>query len=262
MSGLTGPQANVMKARMTAGGLAVGMIVRVTRGVEIAAIARSAGFDSLYVDLEHCSFSLDVVSQIAIAATALGVTPLVRTPTLDATEIGRILDVGAQGVIAPHIESRLQAEALVDAALFPPLGRRAFFGAHAHTLFAPADAKATMPKLNEATLVVAMIESVVALDKVEDIASVPGLDMLLVGANDLSASMGLTGQPDHERMREAFAHVGAVCQNRGLHLGLGGLSGKPDFVRELVAGGARYVSAGSDAGFLYSAAVATAGAYR
>jgi 2-keto-3-deoxy-L-rhamnonate aldolase RhmA len=98
-------QPNLMKAKMDAGGLAVGMIVRLMRNVEIAAIAKSAGFDCLYIDLEHCSFSLETVSQICMTATALGVTPLVRVAGHDAATISRTLESGAQGVIIPHLDT-------------------------------------------------------------------------------------------------------------------------------------------------------------
>lgn len=82
---------------MEAGQLVVGMIVRIMRGVEIAAIAKSAGFDSLYIDLEHCSFSTETISAICMTAVGLGVTPLVRLPGLDKAEISRTLSIGAQG---------------------------------------------------------------------------------------------------------------------------------------------------------------------
>src|SRR4051794_35277082 len=136
--------ANHMKATMNAGGVAVGMVVRLLRGVEVAAIAKSAGFDCLYIDLEHCSFSLETVSQISIAATALGVTPLVRVPGKDKSFIGRTLETGAQGVIVPHIESRSEAEMIVEAARFPPSGERSLLTTSAHTLFRGGPAAETM----------------------------------------------------------------------------------------------------------------------
>ena len=113
-----------MKAKMESGGLAVGMIVRLMRTVEIAAIAKSAGFDCLYIDLEHCSFSLETVSQISLTAAALGVTPLVRVAGLDPADISRTLEAGAQGIIVPHLENRAQAVDIVEAALYPPRGDR------------------------------------------------------------------------------------------------------------------------------------------
>ncbi|KQS95511.1 aldolase/citrate lyase family protein [Rhizobium sp. Leaf386] len=262
MTGLDIPTRNLMKAKMDAGELAVGMIVRLMRNVEIAAIAKSAGFDCLYIDLEHCSFSLETVSQISMTATALGVTPLVRVPGLDKAEISRTLEAGAQGIIVPHLETKAQAEDIVDAAKFQPQGNRSLLGANPHTLFRAGPAAETMEKMNQAALVVGMIESVNAVENADGIASVDGMDMLLIGTNDLCNSLGLPGQLDHARVRESYEHVAAVCRARGKHLGVGGLNTRPDVAKEMIALGARYISAGSDTGFLTSAANATAQLYR
>ena len=106
MHSLEVPSKNLMKAKMNSGELAVGMIVRLMRGVEIAAIARSAGFDCLYIDLEHCSFSLETVSQICITATALGVTPVVRVPGKDKAISAALSKQGRRAIIVPHIENQ------------------------------------------------------------------------------------------------------------------------------------------------------------
>ncbi len=247
---------------MHSGELAVGMIVRLLRGVEVAAIARSAGFDCLYIDLEHCSFSLETVSQISIAAAALGVSPLVRVAGKDKAEIGRTLETGAQGIIVPHVETRAEAEMIVEAARFAPAGDRSLLATNAHTLFRGGPAAETMAKMNEATLVVGMIESVSAVERADDIASVAGLDMLLVGTNDLCNSLGVPGQLDHPSVAEAYRHVAAACQNAGTFLGVGGLNSRPEVAKEMIALGARYVSAGSDTGFLMSAASLAAKTFR
>ena len=250
-----------MKAKMESGGLAVGMIVRLMRNVEIAAIAKSAGFDCLYIDLEHCSFSLETVSQICLTAVALGVTPLVRVAGHDPADISRTLEAGAQGIIVPHLESRAQAVNIVDAALYPPAGGRSLLATNPHTLFRGGPAAETMQKMNVAILVVGMIESVTAVDNAEDIASVDGLDMLLVGTNDLCISLGVPGELGHSRVREAYEHVAAACRAKGKHLGVGGLNTRPDIAKDMIALGAHYVSAGSDTGFLMSAATAAAKAF-
>ena len=254
-------QPNAMKAKMDSGGLAVGMIVRLVRGAEITAIARSAGFDSLYIDLEHCSFSLETIGQMCIAAAAIGVTPLVRTAGLDKTEIARTLEAGAQGIIVPHVETRSEAEAMVDAARFAPAGTRSLLGANPHTLFRAGPPQETMRQMNEATLVVAMVESRTAVENVDQIAGVDGLDMLLVGTNDLCASLGRTGDFEHPEVAEAYAQVAEACRRHGKHLGVGGLSSRPDVARRMIDLGARYVSAGSDTGFLMSAGVSAAGQF-
>lgn len=259
---MTLPNANLMKQKMQSGGLAVGMIVRLMRNVEVAAIARSCGFDCLYIDLEHCSFSLETVSQISVTATAMGITPLVRVPGMDAATISRTLEAGAQGVIIPHLETAAQAAAVVQAAKFPPMGSRSLLGPNPHTLFRVGPAAETMQAMNDAVLVVAMIESVTAVENAEQIAAVPGMDMLLIGTNDLCNSLGAPGQYDNPAVHEAYAQVAAACHKHGKHLGVGGLNARPDLARRMIALGASYVSAGSDTGFLMSAGAAAAAAYR
>ena len=256
------PNANRMKQKMQSGGVAVGMIVRLMRNVEVAAIAHSCGFDSVYIDLEHCSFSLETVSQISMTATALGITPIVRVPGIDPAMISRTLESGAQGIIIPHLETRAQAELVVQAAKFPPMGNRSLLGPNLHTLFRVGPAAQTMQLMNDAVLVVAMIESVTAVENADEIASVAGLDMLLIGTNDLCNSLGVPGQYDHPAVRDAYEKVAAACRKHGKHLGVGGLNSRPDIARQMIALGASYVSAGSDTGFLMSAGAAAATAYR
>lgn len=255
-------QPNLMKTKMEAGGLAVGMIVRLMRNVEVAAIAKSAGFDCLYIDLEHCSFSLETVSQICMTATGLGITPVVRVPGHDTAMISRTLEAGAQGVIIPHLDTADQARAVVDAARFPPTGSRSLLGPNPHTLFRVGPAAETMQAMNDAVLVTGMIESITAIENADEIAAVPGLDMLLVGTNDLCNSLGIPGQLDHPSVREAYATVAAACKKHGKHLGVGGLNSRPDVAKEMIAMGGRYISAGSDTGFLMSAATTTAALYK
>jgi 2-keto-3-deoxy-L-rhamnonate aldolase RhmA len=113
---------NHVKERLGRGEVVASMTVRLIRGIEIARIAKTAGFDSLYVDLEHASFSLDTTGQICVAALEAGITPLVRVPGV--AEVSRVLDGGALGVIAPHVQSADDARAYVAAAKFPPLGHR------------------------------------------------------------------------------------------------------------------------------------------
>jgi 2-keto-3-deoxy-L-rhamnonate aldolase RhmA len=250
--------ANPLRQRMRDGALAVGMIVRLVRGVEIVAIAKTAGFDCLFIDLEHNGFSLETVTQICLAANLAGITPLVRVVALDEGQIAHAFDCGAMGVIVPQVESAADARLAVHAAKFPPLGGRSIMPCLPHLMFRPAPAVPAMAAVNEATLVIAMVESRKALDAVEDIAAVEGLDMLLVGANDLCNALGLPGQLDHPEVRAAFARVAAACQAHGVFFGVGGLGQRPELAKEMIALGARYATAGADITFLVTAAMANA----
>jgi 2-keto-3-deoxy-L-rhamnonate aldolase RhmA len=253
---------NAMRARMRAGDLAVGMIVRLVRGVEIVAIARTAGFDCLMIDLEHNGFSHETATQLCLSAAIAGVTPLVRVASFDPVQIAQALDCGAHGVIVPEIETADQARAAVQAARFPPLGRRSVMPCQPQLGFRPMANAPAMQAVNEGTLLVSMIESPTALENVEEIARVPGLDMLLVGANDLANALGLSGKTDHPDVLAAFARVAAACKAAGKFFGVGGLGQKPEIARDMVALGASYVTAGADVTFFVNAAIAQVAKFR
>jgi 2-keto-3-deoxy-L-rhamnonate aldolase RhmA len=162
-----------------------------------------------------------------------------------------------------HLETAEQARIAVDAALFPPLGSRSFVATSVQTLFRPGKAAEMMPRLNAEILIIGVIESVAALENVEAIAAVPGLDVLLVGTNNLSNSMGLFGQLDHALALAAYARVAAACKAQDKHLGVGGLAWRPDIARSLITWlGATYATAGSDAAFLLNGSTAACMAFR
>ena len=247
---------NRVKDKLARGEIVSSMTVRLVRGIEIARIAATAGFDSLYVDMEHSSFSFDTTGQICMAALAAGVTPLVRVPGIAAVQ--RVLDGGALGIIAPHVRSAAEARDYVRAAKFPPLGERSAAGPLPHLHYRSLPAAAADAALNAATTLMVQFESDEAIANAEEIAAVDGLDMVMIGSNDLLADWGLTGQYEHPRLREAYAKTIATCRSCGKHVGVGGLSSRPDLAAEFVRLGARYVSTGTDLGFLLAAATAKA----
>ena len=249
---------NNVKAKFARGEVVASMTVRLVRGVEIARIAKTAGFDTLYVDMEHCSFSIDTTGQICMAALEAGITPLVRVPANTPEYISRVLDAGAMGVIAPHVRSAAEARAVVRAAKFPPLGDRSANAGLPHLQYRSFPASEANPALNEATLVCVMMEAVDALEHVEEIAAVEGVDMMLIGTNDLTAEWGIPGDYDDPRVAAAYERTIAACRKHGKHVGIGGLASRPDLVERFVRMGALYVSTGTDIGFLVAACTAKA----
>ena len=249
---------NNVKTKLARDEVVASMTVRLVRNVEIARIARTAGFDTLYVDLEHSSFSLDTCGQICMAALEAGIAPFVRVPANTPEYISRVLAGGALGVIAPHIRSADEAKAVVRAAKFPPLGERSNAGGLPHLHFRAFPVAEAYAALNDATMVVVQFESAAALAQAEEIVAVDGVDMVLIGLNDLLADWGIPGEYDHPRVHEAYAKTIAACRRRGKHCGVGGLATRPDLVAEFVKMGARYVSTGTDLAFLLSACTARA----
>jgi 4-hydroxy-2-oxoheptanedioate aldolase len=247
---------NHVKEKLARGEVVASMTVRLTRGIEIARIAKTAGFDSLYVDMEHASFSLETTGQICMAALEAGVTPFVRVPGV--AEVSRVLDAGALGIIAPHVRSAAEARDYVRAAKFPPLGERSAAGPLPHLHYRSFPAAEADAALNAATTLMVQFESEEALTNADEIAAVDGVDMVMIGSNDFLADCGLAGQYEHARLRDAYVKTIAACRKHGKHVGVGGLSSRPQLVAAFVRMGARYVSTGTDLGFLLAACSAKA----
>jgi 2-keto-3-deoxy-L-rhamnonate aldolase RhmA len=242
---------NNVKEKLARDEVVASMTVRLVRGIEIARIAHTAGFDTFYVDMQHSSFSLESCGQICMAALQVGIAPFVRVSANTPDHISRVLDAGALGIIAPHIESAQAAREVVRAAKFPPLGERSNAGPLAHLHYRSFSTAEVA--LNDATMIIVQLESAAALARIEEIVSVDGVDMVLIGLNDLLADWGIPGQYDDPRVREAYAKTIAACRSRGKHCGVGGLATRPDLAAEFVRMGARYVSTGTDLAFLLGA---------
>ncbi|CUR58470.1 putative Aldolase [metagenome] len=247
---------NRLAALLAGGGVATSLVIRSSRGVEIVAQAAASGFDSLYVDLEHAPLSMSETGAICVAARLSGVTPLVRVPEGRLDLIGTVLDGGAQGVIVPHISSAADAREAVTCARFPPHGHRSVAGPAIQLGYRPLPLAEATHLLNDATMVVAMIESRAAIDAVEEIAAVEGIDMMLVGSNDLLADLGHVGEYDHPDLEAAFDRVLAAGARHGVPVGVGGLAARPDLACRQVRSGARYVSVGTDTALLMRGAKA------
>ncbi|MEV6647727.1 aldolase/citrate lyase family protein [Amycolatopsis sp. NPDC051371] len=245
---------NPVKEKLARGESVYSMTVRLVRTVDIAAIAHTAGFDSVYIDLEHSSFPLEAAGQICMACNHLGVTPLVRVPGPDPSFIARVMDSGAMGIVVPGVQSADEARAAVRAVKHAPWGERSLAGAAPQLHYRSLPAEQTVRELDHASMVVAQIESQAGLDAADAIAAVDGVDILLVGANDLSVELGVAGQMDHPEVHEAFLRVIKACREHGKTVGIGGLGGRPDLIRQYLELGGGYVSTGNDISFLTAAA--------
>jgi len=245
---------NPVKDKLARSEVVASMTVRLTRSIEIARIAKTAGFDMLYIDLEHSPLTMDATGQICLACLDLGIMPAVRVPANTPDYISRILDAGALGVIAPHVRSAAEARAVVKAAKLPPQGERSNTGAFPHLQYRSFPAEETCAAINDATMVIVQFKSADSLERADEIVAVEGVDIALVGLNDMLADMGLAGQYDHRRVREIYRTAIDACRRHGKHCGVGGFASRPDLTAEYVRMGARYVSAGTDLSFLLGAA--------
>src|SRR5258706_776042 len=237
---------NSVKEKLARGEVVASMTVRLVSGVEIVRIAKSAGFDTLYIDLEHSSLSLQATSQISIMALEAGVPALVRVPANTPEYISRVLDGGALGVIAPGVRSAAEARAVVAAAKYPPLGERGLAPGLAHLQYRTFPATEALPAMNDAIMVIVQFQSAAALAAMEEIVAVPGVGMVMIGTNDLLADLGIPGQFDHPKVQDAYERTIAACRKRGKHVGVGGFGSRPDLIEKYVRLGGRYVSTRTD----------------
>jgi 2-keto-3-deoxy-L-rhamnonate aldolase RhmA len=214
---------------------------------------KTAGYDFLFIDLEHGATSVETAFQISVAALDAGIAPLVRVPHGELAMGTRCLDAGGLGLVIPHVDSADEARAMVDAFKFAPLGRRSIGGAYPQFGFASVPAAEVVSGLNDATLVVAMIETPRAVQNAEHIAAVPGIDVLLMGTNDLCLEMGIPGKLEDERVVSAIDTVVAACRKHGKWPGLGGVYGR-ELMKRYVGRGMRFVLAGNDISLLLAAA--------
>ena len=253
---------NSVKARLAQDRLALIFTVRQWRTIDIARTVKSCGYDGLYVDMEHSAITFDATAQICTAALEIGLTPLVRVPSCDPYFVGQALDGGAMGIIAPHVETAEDARLAVAAAKYPPHGHRSISTMIPQLRYESFQAEHAFALINAETLVVPMIETQRGLDNASDIAAVEGVDVLMIGSNDLCADLGIHGQFDHAALRDAYHRTISACRPLGKHVGIGGLAGRADLTASLVAAGARFVSAGADQFFMIAAARECASALR
>ena len=247
--------ANQTKRRLAAGKIVLGMGVRQARTVDIAAIARSAGFDWLFIDMEHGSMDVDMAAQLASAALATGVTPLVRVPGKEHYHATRVLDSGAQGIVVPHVDTPAEAKQIASNCKYPPLGHRSVAGGQPQLGFKNLPVGATMRLVNQETLLVVMLETPAAIRNADAIAAVKGIDVLLIGTNDLCAEMGIPGQYAHKKVEEAYAAVIAACRKRRKFPGMGGVY-DPPLMQRYIGMGMRFILSGFDFSFMLAGASA------
>ena len=236
------------RTRLTKGELLVGTMVTLNCP-EVAEVLAGVGFDWLFLDAEHGTFEARDMQAMLQAAGAD--TPcLVRVSSSEEVPIKKALDVGAAGVIVPQVNSPEQAEAIMRFAKYAPQGARCVGIGRAHGY--GLRFQEYVDSANQEVAVIIQAEHVDAVDQIEAIVEVPGIDAVLVGPYDLSASLGRIGQVDHPDVTGAIDRVTQACHDAGVRLGIFGVSGEA--VRPYVDMGYTLITVGVDTMMLGGAA--------
>jgi 2-keto-3-deoxy-L-rhamnonate aldolase RhmA len=222
----------------------------------VVELLAEVGFDWLFVDAEHSPLDS---AQMQALMQAAGATPcVVRLPASDEMHVKRALDIGAAGIIAPQINSAGHARQIVQAAKYAPVGQRGLGIARAHRY--GLRVREYMQSANDDTAVIVQAEHRDAITDIHDIVRVDGVDGVLIGPYDLSASLGRPGAVDHPDVRDAIRRVRDACREVNIPIGIFGLSAGA--VKPYIEQGFTMIVAGVDTVLLADAAAALLGAVR
>lgn len=245
---------NRLKVRLSKSQLSLCFSVKHSRTGSIARMAHGCGYDALYIDLQHSTISMDMTSDICTAAQDVGITPLVRVARGAWSMMSAALDGGAMGVLVSDVNTPAEAEEIAASVRYAPLGRRSFMSGVPQLRYQSWPADKANAFLNAETLICAIVETREGIENVDEIFAVDGIDMVMIGANDLCADYGIAGQLDHPLLHNAYRRVITAGHRHGKFVGVGGLTSKPDLIARYVEAGARFVSAGTDQAFMLAAA--------
>ena len=245
---------NAFLDRLAAGELTLMLAIRGARSTEVVHIAAATGHHCIMVDLEHSTMSVDTAVAMCRTAAQLGLMDFVRVPEREYGMIGRLLDGGANGVIAPRIETAAQALDVARACRFPPRGQRSQTAMVPQFDMRPVPARELNGALDARVVVQILIETPAGVANAEAIAAIDGVDLIAFGANDFTAELAVPGHYGDPRVRDAVAELAEACRRHGKPLMVGGI-GDPGLQRELMSLGAcPLVMTGNDSGLLYQAA--------
>lgn len=207
--------------RLRQGERVVGTMLRISRHTALIPLAMSAGLDFVMLDMEHGDYSMQTLADLALAGQFSRFPVFVRVPELARGYVSRALDCGVTGVMVPMVETAAQAEQFAQWAKYPPLGGRGLSSVGGHTGYLKMGAaEEMMRRVNGETLAIAQIETALAIDNIEAIAAVPGIDVLLIGPNDLSVSLGCPGRIDTPEEIAAIRKVAETAKKAGKIFGM------------------------------------------
>jgi len=240
-----------LAARVRAGEITIGTWIQAGHPT-VAEVLAQAGFDWIAADCEHTDIDVAQFSGLARAMYGRGPAPLVRVRENNTLAIRQVLDMGAEGVIVPLVNSAAEARAAVSAAKYPPQGVRGFAFSRMNDWGEAFEEY--LANANDNVLVIVMIESKQGVKNIAEILAVPGVDGVFIGPYDMSGSYGIPGQTQDPTIKTACARVASACREAGKAAGIHVVLPSKTAIQEAVAQGFTFVAVGVDTVFLAEAA--------
>jgi len=211
----------------------------------IGPMLAAVGMEFVIYDMEHGRCDIALLAEMIASCRGSSIVPMARVPDMNFQPLSRVLDIGARGVMVPRVETRAQAEEIVAQLKYAPLGRRGVAMGVAHDLYRAGGAE-FFQQANEDTIVILLLETAKAFENLDDIVSVPGVDVAWVGHYDLTVSMGIPAQFDHPLFLGAMDALVAACRRHGVAPGF--LPATAESAAHWIGKGFRALSLGSDIG--------------
>lgn len=214
---------NPLRLKLEKGEKIYGTMAQDSRSPSISLIMEQAGCDFMFFDMEHGPIDLGTVTDMVKVARLTKVVPLVRVPNDEYHLMARVLDAGAMGIMIPRIETREQVEKIIASTHYPPIGERGCSVPKGHNNFLPQDVWEFTEQANRETMIILQIERKKAIENIEDLVSVEGVDAVVLGPNDLGLSMGIHEkdmlaalEPEIQKVLDAAKKYKIPC---GIHIG-------------------------------------------
>ena len=210
-----------IKQKILSGQKVHGSMIRLQRNPAISFFAKNAGLDFLLYDCEHGAYTFENLHDLFVTGNAMGFDSFVRVAELSKDWISRALDAGATGIMVPMTETPEQAKEIVKWSKFTPIGDRGYGSGLAHSNYLGGGKHTDVMKTqNDRVVTIAQIETALGVANADAIAGTEGIDVLLIGPNDLSISLGIPGDLMNPIELEAIAKVAAACKKHGKSFGL------------------------------------------
>jgi 2-keto-3-deoxy-L-rhamnonate aldolase RhmA len=211
---------NALRRLLQEGKLAYGTMIQEARSPSIGQIMALAGCDFLFFDMEHSPYNLETSVDMVRVTRLAGVTPLVRVPDAEYHLLCRPLDLGAQGIMIPRVETKADVEYVMECTLYPPLGKRGCSVDKGHNDFASQNQIEFTQQANQENLIILQIERQQAVESIEELLSVRGVGGAIIGPNDLALSLGTRSDDQLKALEEPIQHVLEACQAQGIPCGI------------------------------------------
>jgi 2-keto-3-deoxy-L-rhamnonate aldolase RhmA len=238
---------NGFRQRLQKGEVLLGQMVLELFTPGIGPMLAACGLDFVIFDMEHGRCDIALLSEMIASCRGSNIVPMARVPDLNFSPLSRALDLGARGVMVPRVETKQQAEDIVSQLKYAPAGKRGVALGIAHDLYR-AGSPEFFAQANEEIAVILLLETEKAFENLDDIVSVPGVDVAWMGHYDLTVSMGIPAQFDHPRLLAAMDALVAACRKHGVAPGF--LPPSPESAVHWIDKGFRAISLGSDIGVL------------